>query len=129
MSNKLNEDKSVQKQRGEASVGFIILCFLFLGIPLGVVNISNSLFHRHDYTGVVQSSGNRIKLNSGENGGTSGTERFSFVLLVGDKKETMNCDDTRCASIEKNNNVTLNCYEEVHLWSPNELECRFKSQN
>lgn len=118
----------MKKQSGEASVLFIIFCFLLLNTPLFIVNLSRTMFVRSDYTGVVQSEGNRLKLNS-DGYRTSGTQKFSFLMVVNGKKLTMNCDDTRCAAIEKGNNVTLNCFEQVHLFSPNELECRFKQIN
>lgn len=113
------------KQLGFAEPFFIALCFITLGLAYIIENAHRAMFQRHDYTGVVLSVGSRLNWSSDGNGGSNGTTKYSLTMLTADGKKAMNCDDTRCASVEKGNKVTLNCWEQVHLFSSNELECRF----
>lgn len=119
----------VLDNRGYASAVFIIITFLLLGIPLITRNAYRSMAGRTDHTGVVVGVGNRLKGSIGGNNSSNVTQKFNFILNENGQKNSYNCDDARCSSISKGDNITLNCYEEVHLFSPNEWECRFKSVN
>ena len=109
----------------------VILVALVIGGMLLFKNC-NHVIGRFDVTGTVNNNpGSRFK---GGHDGNAGREKFSLSLKdvqgnIPDEFRSdpmiVNCDSTQCGSLYPGVRVKLSCYEQIHWFSPNEMECRF----
>ncbi len=106
----------------------LIIGGALLGITTSLVtgcNGFNSLFGRYEVRGTVTAAP-QSKTTGGENGLST---KFSIRLKTPEGERIINCSSTQCASLSPQDSVTLSCFEEWHLSSPNEEECRFVQLN
>lgn len=112
-----------------ATVSVILLSVFMCGT--GTAGCGNSFLRRYDLSGTVaKPSEARISI-----GKETSSAKFAVTLdeieapnrpaaFAGDFG-IVNCDSTQCASLDVGSRVALSCFDEWHLASPNEEECRF----
>lgn len=124
-------------RRGATLIEVVILAAIFLvvlafALPLSVevVNAAKATMGRYEVVGtVVGHAGSKVSFLAGQSG-TFGAQKFSVSLDTnsdGKMDRIVNCTSAQCASLEAGVAVVFSCFEEWHLFTPNEEECRYSS--
>lgn len=101
----------------------ISACFFpFLVLIPHCYSNSGSVLARYEVSGTVDGE---VQGKSFIQDGNS-YSKFSVPLQTDSGKVIVNCDSTQCASLSIGDKVTLSCYQQKHLFMPNETECRFE---
>jgi hypothetical protein len=85
------------------------------------VNVWNETMERYDVTGTVQAVPTSRMRISGDAQRVRGAEKYAIFL----EDRIVNCSSTQCGALVPGQRVVLSCYSEWHLWTPDEVECRF----
>ena len=101
----------------------IPLLFFIPFLYVEATNSINSVAKRYTIEGSIDGEvGSKLKLSSEGNG----TTKYSVPLRIGSGRVIINCTSTQCDALKENDLAVFSCYEEWHLFTPNEEECRFK---
>ena len=114
----------------------ITIISIFVGVPLilifaggilnyGFVNAYNQYWNRYDITGTITRASGRF--TNADSSSIDFKPSFEIVDSEG-KKILLNCDDTRCTTLEIGDKVTFNCYLQKQRMGSDEIECRYGVQ-
>lgn len=99
---------------------FLMFFFSFFATAMPI-NIYRSFFERFEVSGTVERIGMRFASD------TQGSLQKAAMQIrdASGQVVAVSCDDTRCTTVEVNDEVTLNCYKQFHFRGAQEIECRW----
>jgi MFS superfamily sulfate permease-like transporter len=103
------------------TLGLTVLVGIATAIVPSVVNTTNYVTNRHTVKGTVEAVPSSKLTLGGSNGKVTGAEKYAVRI----DNKIYNCTNTQCSQLQPGDQVELSCYEEWHVFTPNEQECRF----